>query len=712
MNTFSRFLIPLLMSPALACAPTEASFDETSAAVWRGPATHDASLVSHNIPATMRAGERLNVRVTVENTGASSPTDDWSAAEYYLRGAPGFPFGLKNKVIPQDAAVGESVDIDFVITAPAAGANSVDASMFRSGATGGEFGEAIQVPVTIDAVSTPRWACTLVTPNPPAIQLAPGETREIELSVRNDGLAPWAAGDLCLRRSSTSDDLGARACTGTTEATNPGETLTQTLTVTAPLTAGTYQLQRQMFGLGRPSADPAPYGSGIGFFSSAPCVDLAVEVSGAPQYFDAAVVSQSFPTSMTEGESAMASVTVENNGTMTWNAGEIVLRYASHPTLRIGNAIVDTDVAPGASFTFDLDIRALPVAANGSVDYAFELYKNAAPKFAFGAEIQGSIIIADYAVDATLVSENFPRTMAPGETATVLVEMRNDGANVWPASSTRLRSLNNPLREWGLVQAVLQSDVAPGATVTVEIEVTAPATAGDYSHAWGMYLHTFFGELIDIPVTVQAAAPSTYTLTVVSNTSMIIDIEPVAGAMFSPSCPAPGCQIEVEAGAWVYLSSVSPYSRASVVQADSLPWTESYDFLGLYVDYTDAGFEMDADHNANVQWSPPVQVPVSITITDGSLTGEYIDWNAPGPHQPYDFSCYDTPGDGTATTCSRTMYEGTEILDFISQSPGAGYTVTVTGNMFCWVAPNDAYVACNEHVRTTAKSATITWHAP
>ena len=108
-----------------ACAPTEASCDETSAAVWRGPATHDASLVSHNIPATMRAGERLNVRVTVENTGASSPTDDWSAAEYYLRGAPGFPFGLKNKVIPQDAAVGESVDIDFVITAPAAGANRV-----------------------------------------------------------------------------------------------------------------------------------------------------------------------------------------------------------------------------------------------------------------------------------------------------------------------------------------------------------------------------------------------------------------------------------------------------------------------------------------------------------------------------------------------------------------------------------------------------------
>jgi len=498
-------LLPLLLTPAVACSAGEASIDDVTAALWRGPSTHEAALVTHTIPSTMRAGERLNVRLTVENTGETSPTDDWSASTYYLRGAAGFPFGLRAQSIGEDVRAGERVDIDFVVTAPAAGATAFEASMFRSGTDGGEFGPTFSIAVTTDDTSPPRWACGFVTSSPAGtLRLAPGEAREVAVTVRNEGLAPWSAGELCLRRTRSDDDLGGAACTALGHAVDAGETLSQTVTIVAPMIAGSYRLRRQMFGLGRPSSEPAPYGSGVGYFSDTPCVDISVEVAGRSKHYDGSFVSQRLPVLMSEGERDTASVTVENTGAAVWTAGEIELRPVGRSPLRIGTALVDVDVAPGERFTFNFDVRALAVDRGGAFDFAFGLFKSSAPAYGFGRHVTASILVEDYSVNAAVAFESFPRSMTVGETARVQVVLRNDGPSVWPAGSTRLRSMNEPLREWGLVQAVLPNDVAPGDSVQLTLDITAPATVGTYTHAWGMYLHDFFGETIQIPITVHA----------------------------------------------------------------------------------------------------------------------------------------------------------------------------------------------------------------
>src|ERR1051325_4066267 len=118
------------------------------------PVGSDAQPVSNTIPAAMFPGERRWVTVTMQNTGASSPANDWTTSNpaYALR-ALVQNFGWGYTVTPSLVPVGSNGSFGFVITAPGASA-TFQASMIALGQ--GYFGIPLSVPVTVDSSATPE----------------------------------------------------------------------------------------------------------------------------------------------------------------------------------------------------------------------------------------------------------------------------------------------------------------------------------------------------------------------------------------------------------------------------------------------------------------------------------------------------------------------------------------------------------------------------
>jgi RHS repeat-associated protein len=80
--------------------------------------------------------------------------------------------------------------------------------------------------------------------------------------------------------------------------------------------------------------------------------------------------------------------------------------------------------------------------------------------------------------------------MKPGQTYPVSVTVTNTGNSTWTSSGTYAHRLGSQNPEnntaWGLSRVQLPSSVAPGASVTFNFNVTAPATPGIYNFQWQM----------------------------------------------------------------------------------------------------------------------------------------------------------------------------------------------------------------------------------
>jgi hypothetical protein len=101
--------------------------------------------------------------------------------------------------------------------------------------------------------------------------------------------------------------------------------------------------------------------------------------------------------------------------------------------------------------------------------------------------------------DAQFVSQTVPTPMVVDGTYTVSIKMKNIGTTTWAAADGyKLVSQNPPLNTtWGLSEVALPGDVAPGAEVSFDFDVTAPSSAGLYDIQWQMYKvgYGFFGEI-------------------------------------------------------------------------------------------------------------------------------------------------------------------------------------------------------------------------
>ena len=109
-------------------------------------------------------------------------------------------------------------------------------------------------------------------------------------------------------------------------------------------------------------------------------------------------------------------------------------------------------------------------------------------------------------VSANLISQSVPSIMLPGQPYTVSITMQNVGPTTWTAGQGYRIGPQPDNNAWGITRFAVPNDVAPGATVTLTFNITAPATPGNYRFQWRMLQEgvQWFGDMTDVPVTVLA----------------------------------------------------------------------------------------------------------------------------------------------------------------------------------------------------------------
>ncbi|WP_074368944.1 S8 family serine peptidase, partial [Methanoculleus chikugoensis] len=141
-------------------------------------------------------------------------------------------------------------------------------------------------------------------------------------------------------------------------------------------------------------------------------------VNSVATVVDAAVVSDTIPTTMTAGQSASVSVTMQNTGTTTWSEGDRIRLGAVGDAALFGPARVTipagVTVAPGASHIFTYTMTAPATAGTYTPQYrmVWELHQW------FGETLTKTVQVTA-AVDAAVVSDTIPATMTAGESASV-----------------------------------------------------------------------------------------------------------------------------------------------------------------------------------------------------------------------------------------------------------------------------------------------------
>lgn len=514
---FNRHLIlTTTFALATACAPTDPSDHVATSGQAVAPPGSDAAFVSHTIPLVMNPGERLNVSVTMQNTGATPGTNDWTTA-YNLRRYPNTanPFSFVFDSVTGTVPVGTSHEFFFLVVAPTTpGTYNLGLRMFSS-VTGqaGYFGEIVNVTIVVDPNQQRRWACTFE----PALSTLPaqmnqGETRTVNVTVRNTGTGTWQPTSFTLR---SRDDVGPSmnfALWGTSSQTNntpvtapvaPGATHTFTFNITAPATAGTYSFLRQMFSQGQPSAT-----GGIGFFDTINhCVNRTITV-GNPALFDAALISENFPRTMAPGETVPVTVIMENTGSGTWVPSDFRLYYDALPRTfwGVSNSPVTVNVAPGQRFTFNFNITA--PTTPGNYTHLWRMRKLTAPNAGRFGELISIPVTVNAATTPTfgaeVVSQNIPAQIPANTVLNFEITFRNSGDAAWTGSNFQLFSVNDPTTLWNTVLAgslAAGETVAPGGTRTFTFEVRSPATPGTYDSRWQMREQDGVGLFGDVAVT-------------------------------------------------------------------------------------------------------------------------------------------------------------------------------------------------------------------
>ncbi|MCC7384153.1 MAG: hypothetical protein IT384_20080 [Deltaproteobacteria bacterium] len=477
----------------VACGPEGGADGIGEAFFGLPPATHGATLVSHNMPLAVNPGERLNVRFTMLNNGASSPTDDWPTS-YFFRSttSPINRWGFTVVAVPAPTPVGSSANFDFVVTAPSATNpnDSVSARMYVGGVGGGYFGDNVVVSgIDVNPANQRRWDCSLVSHNMPG-HIPTGAIRSVTITVQNAGTQAWGTGGqgYCLNsRNSPINLWGNTTCPGAGVGVAPGGTVSYTFNVTAPTTPGTYPFRWQM-------RTPNPP-NGVGVIDLINnCLDTSVIAETPTTDYDALVVSQNFPTQMAPGEIRQVAVRMRNTGSASWPAnGDIYFHSQTTPVNLWGVVLAPTtQIVPSLSeFTYNLTIRAPATPGNYNHIWRMRKVNNPSAGF-FGEQINLPVVVSGTVTpqyDAAVVSQTIPSQIAPPNSLqTFRITMQNTGTNAWVGSSFRLFSQNSPSNLWGLVESPLGASetVAPGATREFVLLVRAPATPGLYASAWRM----------------------------------------------------------------------------------------------------------------------------------------------------------------------------------------------------------------------------------
>jgi uncharacterized membrane protein len=447
-----------------------------------GGGTNNAAFVTQSVPSSMTAGQVTSVSVTMQNTG----TTTWAAGTYFLgsRNPTGnSTWGLSQVALASSVAPGGQATFTFNIAAPSlAGAYNFQWGMLQNGV--GAFGAAstnVSINVTGGGGGNPNSA-QFISQILPATW-TPGQTYAVTINMKNTGTTNW---------SPLSYKLGSQTPTNNTnwgmsrvtlaKSISPGSTASFKFNVTVPTTPGTYNFQWQLV------QDSA------GFFGDM-TLNVPVTVGGGGGgggTNGASFMTQSVPSSMTAGQAATVSVTMQNTGTTTWAAGTYFLgsrNSDNNTTWGLSQVALASSVAPGGQATFTFNVNA-PAAA-GTYNFQWGMKQNSVFFGSSSTNVAVNVTSGGGGGGGTngasFVTQSVPSSLNTGQTTSVSVTMQNTGTTTWAAGTYSLQS-QNPAGNttWGLNRVNLASSVAPGSNATFTFNITAPAAAGTYNFQWRM----------------------------------------------------------------------------------------------------------------------------------------------------------------------------------------------------------------------------------
>ena len=189
---------------AAACGPNDGASDIDTTAAYVAPAGSGVSYPANTVPTLLAPGERVNITVTAQNDGATSPDNDWPVNQYALF-QQNTTFQATAPRVRTYTAINQQYDYQLVITAPqTAGPHTFAARSYSLvGGQTGYFGPTLTVPnITTDPTRRPFWGCALNSEDIPAT-MAPDEVRTVNITVVNTGTQNWGANEHCLRSRDT-----------------------------------------------------------------------------------------------------------------------------------------------------------------------------------------------------------------------------------------------------------------------------------------------------------------------------------------------------------------------------------------------------------------------------------------------------------------------------------------------------------------------------
>jgi hypothetical protein len=197
-------------------------------------------------------------------------------------------------------------------------------------------------------------------------------------------------------------------------------------------------------------------------------------------------VSSSVPPVMVVGKKYLFQVTMRNVGTSHWLPS--TYRLGNPPgfeTLRAGNSVAGTTVAPGGTYTFGFYVTA---PQTPGAYYPRWRMKHA--KEGWFGDLTPTFKVWVTPNDAAFVSQSVPTTMAAGGRYIVSVTMNNTGSTTWTPEGSYMLGVQNPQNSpvWSVKRAAMPAGtrVAPGQSHTFTFRVFAPATPGTYNFQWKM----------------------------------------------------------------------------------------------------------------------------------------------------------------------------------------------------------------------------------
>jgi spore germination protein YaaH len=446
------------------------------------------------VPKSWGVGQSQTFPVTLTNTGGYAwPSTGYTRVDLDLHfttragGAPKSAYWLNSKAfsLPGDVAPGASVTLNVTFTAPSViGTFVLEAEMIKEH----QFWFKQWAPLTV-AVVPASWSAGYDLSKAPRTWTL-GQSQTFPVTVTNTGNQTWPSAisnrvDLDLHFTSRTGGSAFASYWLTSKAyalpsnVAPGKSVTLTVTLSAPPRFGSMYLEAEMIK------------EHEFWFKKV----AAVATIAAPAGWSAAYDVTQVPTSWIVGIPQTFSVSVTNNGTLTWPASgftevDLDLHFATaaggaaNAAQWVGSKAfkLPRDVPPGQ--TVSVQVTVTPTRP-GALVLEAEMIKE--HEFWFLQFTPVSVTVSPWA--AIIDMSKAPTTWVATQAQTFPVTVTNAGGAVWPSTGfTKVDlDLHFATRAGGSAKAAywlnskafaLPADLAPGASVTVNVTFAAPSTAG------------------------------------------------------------------------------------------------------------------------------------------------------------------------------------------------------------------------------------------